>query len=504
MGITNDLTADDVCIGGFGAGTFIQSGATATIANDLLLAEKIGSSGAYRVDGGLLKVFGGIIEGSGTSSLTLNAGQIDADDIDVDTFTVAYSSASNVTHILNTGDRISAINENIGRSGTGTLTQNGGTNTVTNVLKIGYDGGPSGADGTYNLNNGTLTANEIVLEGYASGPLTGTNGTLNWNAGTLNADLITVNDRGTMNVTHSCTYNTLLRINSGGLADFGTNSLTLDKAPIGPTAEINMAGGKLLAASEYIGYNDDAVVTQSGGTNTVSGSIYLGYNESGTGMYSISRAKINTGSLYVGRDGHGALSITASAAVITVSQLLSFGSDSEFAAVPGSTIYMTGSAFENFSTDPAELLGLGNLELVFEGGIDDIDPFEVAGAVDAGFDYNFDLGALTLGGRDVGMVRLVDNFDNGNRGDSGSECLYLHALQINDDSELDVAGLGLYVEGNVEALLNGWIADGRLYNSLGPIQAVYDPAPNWTYIVPEPAAFVLLGLGTLALRKKYL
>lgn len=47
--------------------------------------------------------------------------------------------------------------------------------------------------------------------------------------------------------------------------------------------------------------------------------------------------------------------------------------------MPGATIHMTGSAFENESTDPADLAGLSNLSLIFEGGSANVDPFEVAG-----------------------------------------------------------------------------------------------------------------------------
>ena len=42
-------------------------------------------------------------------------------------------------------------------------------------------------------------------------------------------------------------------------------------------------------------------------------------------------------------------------------------------------IHMTGSDLENTNTNPADLAGLGNLALVFEGGSEDIDQFEVAG-----------------------------------------------------------------------------------------------------------------------------
>ena len=55
------------------------------------------------------------------------------------------------------------------------------------------------------------------------------------------------------------------------------------------------------------------------------------------------------------------------------------------------------------------------------------------------------------------------------------------------------------MEGDVEATLNTWIADGRLFDGTGaPLAACYDTGNNWT-LVPEPATLGLLALGGLAL-----
>lgn len=191
---------------------------------------------------------------------------------------------------------------------------------------------------------------------------------------------------------------------------------------------------------------------------------------------------------YVGYYGSGTLNITDSAADITVSNLLSFGTDSTFTAVPGATIHMTGSAFENVNTDPSDLTGLGNLELIFEGGSVDIDPFEVAGqdigAVMAGLDNNFALGTLTLGGVDIGQVQLVDSFDN-QPGWEGSEALYVYNLNMGTGSYLDLSGLNLYY-------LNASIDPGATI-----------VGGNITFI-PEPGtlALFLLGLGSLGIYRR--
>ena len=124
-----------------------------------------------------------------------------------------------------------------------------------------------------------------------------------------------------------------------------------------------------------------------------------------------------------------------------------FGADSTFTAVPGSTIHMTGSALENENTDPTDLLGLHSLEFIFEGGAEDIDPFEVAGqdmgAVIEGWTENFAHGTLTLGGDDIGQVQLVDSVDNQPVWE-GSEALYVYTLNLGAGSYLDLNGHNLY------------------------------------------------------------
>jgi hypothetical protein len=149
----------------------------------------------------------------------------------------------------------------------------------------------------------------------------------------------------------------------------------------------------------------------------------------------------------VGVAGSGTLNITGAAADITVSNLLRFGPDSTFSAASGATIHMTGSAFENVSTNEAALAGLEGLTLVFEGGWADVNPFEVAGEdmgnTHEGFQNNFRLSRLVLGGADVGKVQLVDLFNNGNRG-GAAEALYVVTLEVDGISTLHLNGLNLY------------------------------------------------------------
>ena len=130
-----------------------------------------------------------------------------------------------------------------------------------------------------------------------------------------------------------------------------------------------------------------------------------------------------------------------------------------------------------------QLLGLENLKLIFEGGTADWSTFEVAGEdkglVPEGFDLNFGLGHLRVGGADAALLRLDDLFDNGNR--SSPEALYVHDLTVGPGSTLDMNGLNLYY-------------DGRFVNQ----GQVIGGTP-----IPEPATLVLLGEAVpLVLKRK--
>ena len=131
------------------------------------------------------------------AQLNVTAGWIEiSDTLNVGTFTTFNASGAPVTN-----------------TGTGVVTQTGGSVTATSAVVLG---GPSGAAGTYNLQGGSLST--ALLSKGATG------GTFNFTGGTLHADIVgfaLVDNGGTISPGHSIGHTEILgdlTINAGSLA----------------------------------------------------------------------------------------------------------------------------------------------------------------------------------------------------------------------------------------------------------------------------------------------
>ena len=226
---------------------------------------------------------------------------------------------------------------------------------------------------------------------------------------------------------------------------------------------VEIASGRAEAFDLTVGYSSAGRIVQTGGQSTVGGAMLIGGRSGAEGTFMISGGTLDVHTLQVGQEAGGRFIIADASAEIIVRDQLTIGPYGVLEAVRGSVIRMTGSAFANQSTDPESLAGLANVLLLFEGGGETTDPFEVGGADfgpgPAGLESNFALDALILGGQQPGRMQLLDEIDN--QPDwQGAEALYIEHLTIAAGSYLDLNGLSLYVTRLDD--LGGTIAGGQI------------------------------------------
>jgi hypothetical protein len=487
-----------------GNGTFTLNAGTNDIAGPLGVGVENGTGGTYVQNGGVCRMFGWIAPYNGLY--------------------VGFSGGVG-TYNLQNGEIWAYTNEYVGHSSTGVFNQTGGTNNINQNLYVGYQwvSGPVWT-GTYNLQDGALVVYGMEYVGYlgagvfnqsggtntvtagdgglgiggGTGPYQGIPGTYNLSGGLLTVSNECVGYYG--NGTFVQTGGTHQSIGYGIAVGFGILTIGDYRQSAGSTTISNslwlgynmwsqgtysLSGtGQLAAGTEYVGYYGSGTFNQSGGVHTVTNSLNIGAL-SGTGVFNSSGGSLTAKDINIG--AQGAWNITNSAAATKITGTLSFGAGSLYSALPATQITMTGANLDIIGTVEVNLAGLANTQFIFDGGAADVSLFEVAGMVGGGFTNNFAVGALTLGsGTFIGEVQLIDQRDNGNRGPSSKESLFAGALLVNTGSWLDMHGYRLYVSGNVESLLDGYIADTRLRDTtIGGgyhLDAVYDTTHSWTRV----------------------
>ena len=107
----------------------------------------------------------------------------------------------------------------------------------------------------------------------------------------------------------------------------------------GGTGAYNLSGNALLSASsEYVGYFGSGAFTQSGGTHSISNSLYLGSNAGGSGTFSLNSGERSAPHETVGNSGTG--SFTQYGGTNTAS-FLSIGSSGSY-LLAGGTLQVNG------------------------------------------------------------------------------------------------------------------------------------------------------------------
>ncbi|MFH1550048.1 MAG: PEP-CTERM sorting domain-containing protein [Planctomycetota bacterium] len=487
------LISDQEYIGwsGEGTGVFNQSGGTNSV-----VQLHVRSGSTYSIVGGTLQIRdsgdGGAIQGTvdfggGSGTLYLGDGVVDLREaVFTDTASATFATIVNSLAVLSPGFNPA--------TDFGTYDQPGITYVpgTTMVVPEGYS-----FTGHYDFNDPLEIRGTLIASGGVFG------------------------------------FKDSLTISNGGTFDTGAGVLELQN---GDTATIAASGGNLIVPEVHLGYDNEGVFNQEGGTVTISGSIQLAYDAVGSeGIYNLSDGELATTDLIVGDGkgrgkfnqsggalsvsgtldissptanssvyflnggtveahdvflgGKGVLNITNSDAYIEINGSLTLQDNAVFMAVPGTTIHMTGSDFENTSTSLNNLGGLENTTFIFEDS-SDTDTFEIAsydyGLIEENFYGNFGLEGLILAGSYDGTLQLLDAHINftGLGPSTQAEALYVRNLVLGSHATLDLNGYNLYA---MEFTSYG----GTVLN--GEIQAI-----SSTYI-PEPATIALISAGLLGL-----
>ena len=362
------LSANQEIVGYSGTGTFTQSGGSNTVGYQLLLGCQSGSTGNYELSGGQLSANWEHVGDSGTGTFTQSGGSHTIGG----TLYLGRYAVSTGNYELS-GGQLLAATEYVGSYGMGTFTQFAGVHSVS-LLSIGSSGTYRLSGGTLNLNAGfdnqgvfdltgsfaTINAPSAIVN-LAKGTFTNAqnvifnldshsllivpsdfdipsyfnlNGALVHQAGstlTISPEQAICGE-GTIDdyvecaggaLTATTDYGITLRSGvrvSSGTVNLGSSNLSINDVLSG------ISGGQLIAPTEYVGYSGMGTFTQSGGTHSIAGPLYLGNTSGSTGNYELSGGQLLANQEIVGYSGTG--TFTQSGGSNTVGYQLLLGSQS--------------------------------------------------------------------------------------------------------------------------------------------------------------------------------
>ena len=317
--------------GTYGTGVFTQIGGLVDLTHSggsgqLYIGDAAGSNGSYTMQGGSLKANDEFVGVSSSTSGTqvgqrsfIQSGGTNT----TGNLTLGNYSGATGAYTLSGGasSQLSAANEYIGSSGSGSFTQEGGVNSVSGFQILGYN---SGGNGNYNLSGGSLTSAYELIGNAGTGifnqsngvntitqALDVVNGAYSLTSGTLSTLSAIVGDSDTNNVSHSGTFT-----QSGGLVSVtGSDPSTPDivlGTTTGAVGTYQISSGTLSVDNMAVGSGSTGAGTygtgqfiQSGGVvdmihSGLSGQLYVGDAAGSNGNYQLQGGSLTANSEFVG------------------------------------------------------------------------------------------------------------------------------------------------------------------------------------------------------------
>ena len=222
-------------------------------------------------------------------------------------------------------------------------------------------------------------------------------------------------------------------------------------------------GGSLSAGNEYVGVSGTGVFSNNASSNTSSNALYIGYNVSSSGSYALSNGTLTAGSLYVGYAGSGSFSQAGGNS--TVGSL--YVGNSPQAC--GSYVLNGGQLTASSQTIGGS--GIGSFTLA--SGTDTIGGSLYLGSGGSG--------AYTLGANSVLMAgsEYIGN---------GGQALFQQQGGTNSAGVMNIGDGGRYLLSSGSVALAGYISSGTLDggNGAGTISfaasAIYDISQQGTFV----------------------
>jgi len=461
-------------IGNTGIGTFNQTAAGNSVANDLVLGENTTGQGTYLLGTGA-NLSAGVtflgLNGSGTFRQTGGTATIgilyDGDG----------TGTSGLYSLSATGTLAVSGSEYVGFYGAGSFVQSGGAHTSSTWIYVGYS---QGGKGSYTLSGGTLSPNQISV-GYSGV------GTFAQMAGIHSiTNFLTVGDQSTGSGLYTLSGGSLTApseniaysgagtfIQTGGI-NTPTN-LVIASQPLS-VGSYSLSGNGFLSISgtETIGSQGTGRFTQTGGANSGGyGQLLIAASTGSVGIYNLSGGNATFQSATVGgaatAGGIGTLNVSNPATVLTVVGELGVFNNGSSISFTGGTISV---ADVNTHNAPANFVWTGGtLNLTSSSVVLDSTAsgtsasFGSALTLNSGQSLQLTNGSETIGGNGVGALTL----------NSGSSNSVGGATMINPLGTVTLSGGTLNTSGTLTnngqiTLAGGGLgASGQIVSSFGEI-----------------------------------